>query len=332
MRKKNVVRRATPGREAASGAGWLAAALLALIVVVDVAPAFAQRVSVNDALHRRGRLWENVWNDGFIGNGCAWDYCTTAPLGMYPGFAGFVHPIGGESNAINTFANANFHNFRSGVWIVAKDLLTPGIPPSYEPVETDYELYAAGAQGETRGIISNREPIEFVENYVENDGFDPLLPEEMTVATWSTNVGVTVTRRTYVWGFPNYDDFIIYDYIFENTGQMVSMQGDVILAANGILYQIFHVATYALDGFAIAAFQEETLFRGFLQGLLRERYGRVTAIVGQSAVFTLAHLGYYPVSAWPLLLVVFLVGLVTGWLVDRRGTLLPAGLAHGFVG
>jgi len=30
--------------------------------------------------------------------------------------------------------------------------------------------------------------------------------------------------------------------------------------------------------------------------------------------------------------VVFLVGLVTGWLVDRRGTLLAAGLAHGFVG
>jgi membrane protease YdiL (CAAX protease family) len=85
-------------------------------------------------------------------------------------------------------------------------------------------------------------------------------------------------------------------------------------------------------GFAIAAFQEETLFRGFLQGLLQERYGRVVAIVGQAAVFALAHLGYYPVSAWPLLLVVFLVGIVTGWLVDRRGTLLPAGLAHGVVG
>ena len=85
-------------------------------------------------------------------------------------------------------------------------------------------------------------------------------------------------------------------------------------------------------GFAIAAFQEETLFRGFLQPLLQERYGRVLGIVGQSAVFTLAHLGYYPISAWPLLLVVFLVGLVTGWLVERRGTLLPAGIAHGFVG
>jgi membrane protease YdiL (CAAX protease family) len=85
-------------------------------------------------------------------------------------------------------------------------------------------------------------------------------------------------------------------------------------------------------GFAIAAFQEETLFRGFLQGLLQERYGRLVAIVGQSAIFTLAHLGYYPVSAWPLLLVVFLVGIVTGWLVDRRRTLLSAGIAHGFVG
>ncbi len=85
-------------------------------------------------------------------------------------------------------------------------------------------------------------------------------------------------------------------------------------------------------GFAIAAFQEETLFRGFLQGLLQERYGRIVAIVGQAAIFALAHLGYYPVSAWPLLLVVFLVGLVTGWLVDRRGTLLPAGIAHGFIG
>jgi membrane protease YdiL (CAAX protease family) len=81
-------------------------------------------------------------------------------------------------------------------------------------------------------------------------------------------------------------------------------------------------------GFAIAAFQEETLFRGFLQTHIQERYGRLVANVGQAGVVTLAHLGYYAVSAWPLLL----VGIVTGWFVDRRGTLLPAGIAHGFVG
>ena len=66
--------------------------------------------------------------------------------------------------------------------------------------------------------------------------------------------------------------------------------------------------------------------------MLQDRYGSVVAIVGQAGVFTLAHLGYYPRSAWPLLLVVFLVGIVTGWLVDKRGTLLPAGIAHGFIG
>lgn len=51
--------------------------------------------------------------------------------------------------------------------------------------------------------------------------------------------------------------------IFIRTGLLVgsftwftrlgSLQGDVVLAANGILYQIFHVAVHGLDGFAIAA-------------------------------------------------------------------------------
>src|SRR5690606_393136 len=107
------------------GLTLLAVLAVTAIGALTAVPAAAQRVSVNDAIHRRGLLWDDVWNDGFIGNGCAWDYCTTAPLGMYPGFDGFTHPIGGESNAINTFSNANFHNFRSGVWILATDLLVP---------------------------------------------------------------------------------------------------------------------------------------------------------------------------------------------------------------
>lgn len=85
-------------------------------------------------------------------------------------------------------------------------------------------------------------------------------------------------------------------------------------------------------GFAVAAFQEETLFRGFLQRVLAERYSERVAVVGQAVAFTAAHLGYYPPSAWPLLGVVAGVGLVTGWLVSRRGTLLSAGIAHGVLG
>src|SRR5690606_17347513 len=97
----------------AEGRGGVCRAVLLVLLLVVIGMqsmhAHAQRVSTNDAIHRRGQLWYDIWNDGFIGNGCAWDYCTTATLGMYPGFDGATHPIGGESNAINTFANANSH-------------------------------------------------------------------------------------------------------------------------------------------------------------------------------------------------------------------------------
>jgi membrane protease YdiL (CAAX protease family) len=85
-------------------------------------------------------------------------------------------------------------------------------------------------------------------------------------------------------------------------------------------------------GFAVAAFQEETLFRGFLQTALGDRLGEWPAVVGQSAVFSLAHVGYYPPTAWYLFLTAFAGGLVYGWLRKRRDRLLAPGIAHGLVG
>ena len=63
-----------------------------------------------------------------------------------------------------------------------------------------------------------------------------------------------------------------------------SLQGDVVLAANGILYQIFHVAVYALDGFAIAA---ESLV-GQAAGRRDRRLLRRSALVSTVAAFWLA--------------------------------------------
>ena len=40
---------------------------------------------------------------------------------------------------------------------------------------------------------------------------------------------------------------------FTYTTRLGSLQGDVMLAANGILFQLFSLASYGLDGFAIAA-------------------------------------------------------------------------------
>ena len=63
-----------------------------------------------------------------------------------------------------------------------------------------------------------------------------------------------------------------------------SLQGDVVLAANGILYQIFHVAVYALDGFAIAA---ESLV-GQAAGRRDRALLRRSALVSTVAAFWLA--------------------------------------------
>jgi membrane protease YdiL (CAAX protease family) len=85
-------------------------------------------------------------------------------------------------------------------------------------------------------------------------------------------------------------------------------------------------------GFAIAGFQEETIFRGFLQGLLTDRFGRWPGNLGQAILFSLAHVGYFPWEAWPLFILAFGLGLVYGWLRLKRGTLVAPWLAHGLMG
>ncbi|KOX95365.1 hypothetical protein AMR74_15655 [Halorubrum tropicale] len=81
-------------------------------------------------------------------------------------------------------------------------------------------------------------------------------------------------------------------------------------------------------GFAVESFQEETLFRGFLQTELADRYGEWSAVVLLAGAFSAAHVGYYPFSAWYL----FAAGLVYGWLRKRRGRLLVPSIPHGLLG
>jgi membrane protease YdiL (CAAX protease family) len=63
-------------------------------------------------------------------------------------------------------------------------------------------------------------------------------------------------------------------------------------------------------GLAIAGFQEETIFRGFLQRVLTERFGIWPGNILQAAAFSVAHIGYYPLTAWPLFILAFVLGMV----------------------
>jgi hypothetical protein len=179
--------------------------------------------------HRRGKLWENVLNDGWIGSPGAWDFLVSVPEGMYPGFDGYVHPVGNEFAAENTYSNANFHNFRSGCWIIVKDMIVPGGPPIYDPYPVPYEIYSSGMQEDAYGVANTLEPLNLVQNFIGTPGFDERLPEEMTDGFWYTNTGVRVTRRSYVWSYPGYRDFIIYDYVFKHTGEFVSTLTGIVV-------------------------------------------------------------------------------------------------------
>jgi hypothetical protein len=216
--------------------------MIAACMLLIAEPLFAQ--GQEELTHRRGRLWETVRNDGWIGSLGAWDYLVSLPLGLYPGFNGYIHPVGGEFNAVNTFANANMHNFRTGVWIVAKDMMIPGTPPAYSPTPADYEAFLSGLQELTKGAAQVRDPLIVRTNYIENGDFNPLLPEELIEAIWHTNTGITVKRNSYVWSYPGYNDFIIYDYTFTNTGQIVStLTGEVV---EGFMQQTLNDVYFAL--------------------------------------------------------------------------------------
>jgi len=131
----------------------------------------------NFATHTRGKLWETLYNWGFIGDPGAWDYNQTTGIGFYPGFSGFDFPRN-EIDANGYITDANFHNFRTGPWIIAKGGKTL-IPPDWSPENRDYLLYhsslATGIEGVVEGSIS---PFLKLRNFVESDNFDPRLPEE----------------------------------------------------------------------------------------------------------------------------------------------------------
>jgi len=84
---------------------------------------------------------------------------------------------------------------------------------------------------------------------------------------------------------------------------------------------------------------EEFLFRGVVQGRLRESFGPVAAITITAVGFGLAHIPSYwfggsdllSIAVWVALLSIAATGAVMGWVYERTESLLVASLLHGLV-
>ncbi|MBN1893716.1 hypothetical protein JW906_04450 [bacterium] len=193
--------------------------LLLPVFLLPLAPAPAQQ---DMATHTRGKLWETMYNFGYIGDTDVWNYGEMTGVGFYPGFPGYYFP-NDEIVANNPTAHvdANFHNFRSGPWIIVKGAKTL-VPPDYHAEPREYLLYHSSLATGDAGVLPNLPPYDMKKNFVGSTDFNPLLPEEINSCRFHTATGISVRIRSSAWSYPGYHDFIIFDYVFKNTGEIVN--------------------------------------------------------------------------------------------------------------
>ena len=90
-----------------------------------------------------------------------------------------------------------------------------------------------------------------------------------------------------------------------------------------------------LASFGIASWQEENIYRGYLQPKLEALSGRGTAIIVQAVLFSLAHMGYYGFDASPQFFLglgeLAAVGILLGLYRYRFNSLVAPFIAHGLL-
>ena len=188
--------------------------LFALILFVYSGFSFGQIREYR--IHSRGMLHETVFNTGEIGRaymyGPAGDV-TNVPLMEWP------------PNSATSFGTTKYsgqeNSVGGGVFISANIMGKPG---------SSNRLYSfCGGVGASSPEVSFGKwsfpiTINRIENYpVLSDGrlnsaYNPDEAEEIITSQWASSVGITVTRTSRAWSYPDYDDLIIYEYEMEYTG------------------------------------------------------------------------------------------------------------------
>lgn len=163
-------------------------------------------------IHKRGMLHQTVYNTGELGR-----KYVTSNANTELGIPSFEWP-GNSSTIVDAKQYTGQHNSYGG-----------GVQIAANRVDSTQRLYAfCGGLLDAVAEYINSFPLslERIENYPVladgslNPSYNPDEAEEKIVAKWATPVGVTITRTSRAWSFPDYDDFIIYEYEFENTGDL----------------------------------------------------------------------------------------------------------------
>lgn len=167
-------------------------------------------------IHNRGMLHETVFNTGEIGR--AWMYGnagnkTSVPLFEWPSRSATV---------VDGIEYSGQHNLiGAGVYIGANLDGSPG-------KENRIYSFGGGVGASEPEVVFGRwvfplninrdENFPILEDGSLNPNYNPDEAEEIITSSWATSVGITVSRISRAWSYPDYDDMIIYEYEFEYTG------------------------------------------------------------------------------------------------------------------
>ena len=257
--------------------------VLLLLIAVALAPVADAQVLREKQVHRRGMLHETVYNTGEIGR--KWFYrdhdITLDPLMEWPG---------NSATVIDGLQYSGQHNIIGGGISIAA---------SYDGVnifDLTQRLYSfGGSSGQhipitVAGVYSFPVSIERIENYpllddgTLNPAYDPNEAEEIIHAHWHTNTGISVWRTTRAWSYPDYDDLIIFEYTFENTGDT---NGDGVADNSETLHEVligFHYGVApSMLGFQrwYGTWEYDFMYKNDLRGYFdRHRWLRYVVNIG----------------------------------------------------
>lgn len=189
-------------------------------------------------IHNRGMLHNTLYNTGDIGRGWMTGEAgnkTNVPLFEWPSRSRVI---------LEGIEYSGQHNMLGGgVYIAANIKGKPGLPD---------RLYAfcGGVGADQPEIVLDRWSFPILMEEIENfpllpDGtlnpdYNPDEAEEIIKSSWATPIGITVTRTSRAWSYPDYDDIIIYEYEFEYTGNTdadpATIERDSVLVDAMILF------------------------------------------------------------------------------------------------
>ena len=178
-----------------------------ILLIFSISDFCSAQAEVNFVSLTRGKLWQSIYNDGRVG--MAW-FEWRDNREWNPEIKLMEWPSGPTETTKHRYANSK----GSGVVLSAlnvQDLSGATIPLM------NVECGAVNKPS-FNDIFPVSDPV-LISNYGLSN---PNIPaEEMAVVLWATKMGLTISRKSMVWGYDNrHGDYILHKLTFVNTGDM----------------------------------------------------------------------------------------------------------------